>query len=161
MVLAAVFAIAILWLIDDILRETLTYYPDQPYSAVAMGLSILILAGGGILQEDLKRQPQNPAVEEGPIQLVAAEPIDPTKLKQIIQVMEQKNCYLDKELQLKTFAQTVQLPARQVSHYINQGLGVSFIDFVNAYRVKQVQQHLKNHTFPHLTLLGIAYESGF
>jgi hypothetical protein len=44
---------------------------------------------------------------------------------------------------------------------LNTGLKKSFNDFINEYRVKAAARKMLDHAYDHVTLLGIAYESGF
>ncbi len=150
-------SLTILWLIDALLRELLTFYSDQPFSALAMGIAVLVLAAGGILQPDLTAQgidDAEPIPTEKP-------PIDNKLLNQIVHAMEKDQYFLDPDLSLKQFAQALDLPARQVSMHINQGLDQTFIDFVNHYRVEKVKKHLIQDDLYNLSLLGIALDSGF
>ncbi|HEX3383946.1 MAG TPA: ABC transporter permease, partial [Mucilaginibacter sp.] len=48
-----------------------------------------------------------------------------------------------------------------MSRIINVALGKNFNDFINEYRVADVVQKMQDPAFDHITLLGIAYESGF
>lgn len=153
--------LALLWLVDALLREWLYYYPDRPFSAILMGLSVLLLAGGGLLQAHLSESKINRPEMQQEEKLAQSAEIDPDVLQRIAHEMATNRHYLDPQLSLREFAHTLGLPQRQVSFHINQGLGVSFIDFVNQHRVESVKQHLIKGDQPHLSLLGIALECGF
>jgi len=153
--------LALLWLVDSLLREWLYYYPDRPFSAALMGLCVLLLAGGGLLQAHLSESKINRPEMQQEEKLMQSAEIDPDTLQRIIREMETNRPYLNPQLSLREFAQTLGLPQRQVSFHLNQGLGVSFIDFVNRRRVERVKQHLDQGDQPHLSLLGIALECGF
>ncbi|MEZ4917928.1 MAG: helix-turn-helix domain-containing protein [Saprospiraceae bacterium] len=157
LVLGLLLSITILWLIDAFLRAQ-QFYPEQPLSAIAMGVSVLLLAGGGLLQIDLKGKGMS-APE--PIAHPDPETIDPMLLDRIVTEMENQKYYLNQELSLDAFSRALGIPARQVSLHINQGLGLPFIDFVNTYRVEAVKRHIQSNDLPHLSLLGIAFEAGF
>ena len=49
----------------------------------------------------------------------------------------------------------------ELSRIINAVLKKSFNDFINEYRVADVVQKMRDPAYDHITLLGIAYESGF
>ena len=157
-VLFAMISLALFWLLESILRANFDYYPDHPYSAVIMGFTILIFAAGGLLQEDLK---DKGIPHAGSFPNVPIEQIDPIVLDKIIKTIEKQKLFLKPDLTLAAFAKAVELPARQISFYLNNGLQTPFIDFVNKYRVEKVKSHIEKNDLPHLTLLGIAYESGF
>lgn len=43
----------------------------------------------------------------------------------------------------------------------NEKFGLNFFDFINQYRIKEVKARMANPKFDNLSLLGIAFESGF
>lgn len=69
--------------------------------------------------------------------------------------------YLDPELRLGTLAEKLGLTTHELSRIINTGLKKSFNDFINEYRVREAGRKMKDPAYDHLTLMGIAYESGF
>lgn len=152
--------ISVFWLADVFLREVWQYYPDQPLSAIAMGFAILALAIGGLFQAKLGNKGIN-TMEIKSESLNKNETVDEAVLMKIKENMEKGEYYLNPDLTLEVFAGHLQLPPRLVSFQINKGLGIPFIDFVNGYRVEAVKQHLEADDLAHLTLLGIALESGF
>lgn len=152
--------LCLVWLIDVSLREFFEIYLNQNFSALAMGLAILILAGGGLSQNNLNHvgiQSQASSSNKKSKEIS----LNPALLRKIKSTMQNQAYFLDPDLSLDTFAKEIQEPARNVSYHINHGLGISFVDFVNDFRVKKVQAHLQNQDLKHMTLLGIALESGF
>lgn len=75
--------------------------------------------------------------------------------------MESEKYYLNPDLTLQLLATELNLSANKISQTINEGLNKSFSDFVNEYRVISVIQKLNNQEYSNLTILGIAYDSGF
>jgi len=75
--------------------------------------------------------------------------------------MESEKYYLNPDLTLQLLATELNLSANKISQTINEGLNKSFSDFVNEYRVISVIQKLNNQECSNLTILGIAYDSGF
>ncbi|MBS1504539.1 MAG: helix-turn-helix domain-containing protein, partial [Bacteroidetes bacterium] len=75
--------------------------------------------------------------------------------------MESDRYYLDSELSLTSMAEKLGLTTHELSQIVNTGLKKSFADFVNGYRVHDAAAKMQDPEFDHLTLLGIAYESGF
>lgn len=147
------------WLIETILREYFIIYAQLPISAITLGIGILILGTAGLLQADVLSYGMEVNAdiykEEG---IVA---IDDQIVTLIQNEMLNNQYYLDPELTLRSFSKQIDLPSRQVSNSINSGLGSSYIDFVNSYRVSLVKERLKDETYSHLTLYGIALECGF
>ncbi|QNL51653.1 ABC transporter permease [Olivibacter sp. SDN3] len=69
--------------------------------------------------------------------------------------------YKDPELSLNSLAEKLQLGPHELSRIINTVLKKSFNDFINEYRVAYVIQKMQDPAYDHITLLGIAFESGF
>lgn len=158
-VLSLMIVMSLLWLADILVREIWQYYADQRFSAVAMGVSILALAAGGLMQANIRPSGFSSA---SPDKSQPAEvSIDTNLLEKIRTEMYEGKHFLNPDLTLESFSRQLNTPQRLISAQINQGLGVPFIDFVNEYRVEKVKKHIQNQDLPHLTLLGIALESGF
>lgn len=69
--------------------------------------------------------------------------------------------HLDTNLTLKTLAEKINLHPNKLSWLLNEKLGKNFNDFINGYRLKAFQEKAVDPANSHLTLLGLAYESGF
>lgn len=89
------------------------------------------------------------------------EDIDSDELKRIQQILVSQELFLIPSLSLKDLSQQVGLSERETSRLINKGLNLTFIDFINNYRIKRFKELAVNKEFKKLSLLGIAYESGF
>jgi putative ABC transport system permease protein len=72
-----------------------------------------------------------------------------------------KKYYEDPELTLTSLARSLDLPVHELSRIINTGLKKSFSDFINQCRVREVIRKMQNPAFDHITLIGMAYDSGF
>ena len=69
--------------------------------------------------------------------------------------------FLDPQLSLTTVAENLDINTNKMSFAINEGFKANFNEFVNTYRLqhfKKIAQHPKNKS---ITLLGLAYDSGF
>ena len=69
--------------------------------------------------------------------------------------------YKDAGLTLASLAKALQITPHELSRIVNQGTGKNFNDLINEYRIKEVIHRMQDPTYKHLTLQGIAYESGF
>jgi putative ABC transport system permease protein len=69
--------------------------------------------------------------------------------------------YQDPELSLSSLAEKLELGPHELSRIINTALKKSFNDFIGEYRVAEVVQKMQDSAYDHITLLGIAFESGF
>ncbi|WP_108804347.1 AraC family transcriptional regulator [Aquimarina sp. Aq107] len=81
--------------------------------------------------------------------------------KKIKEFMSEEKPFLNPDLNLTQLSQMLKIPASIISETINSGFDKNFNDFVNSYRVKEVQKMLKEGKQQQLSLLGIAYECGF
>jgi putative ABC transport system permease protein len=69
--------------------------------------------------------------------------------------------FQDPELNLNSLADKLGLGPHELSRIINTVLKKSFNDFINEYRVADFVQKMQDPAYDHITLLGIAFESGF
>jgi AraC-like DNA-binding protein len=80
---------------------------------------------------------------------------------QLAQLMQTEKLYLDNELSLPGLAKEMQISTHDLSYLLNDVFGISFFQFVNAYRVREAKQLMLSGKYRHLNLLGIAYSAGF
>jgi putative ABC transport system permease protein len=69
--------------------------------------------------------------------------------------------YEDAELTLTTLAVKLMIHPHDLSRIINLGLEKNFSDFINEFRVREIARKMRDPAYERLTLLGIAYDSGF
>ena len=139
------------------------------YTNSALSLFVLILGYFGIQQTQVfssQGGQENPESEKR----VAHLPKDNTsefndgkvlEFRKLEQLMEENKPWLDHELTLYKLAGIMQIPPYQLSQLINQYGGKNFFNFVNQYRVGEVQQRIRAGTHHKQTLLAIALDSGF
>lgn len=82
-------------------------------------------------------------------------------LSTLLEDMTTHKPYLKQDLKLNELSERLSIPPHQLSQVINQELGLNFFDFINQYRVNEVEKRLLNSEMQHLTILGIAMECGF
>ena len=82
-------------------------------------------------------------------------------LKQLLDFMEKEKPYRDGELTIQKLAEMLSIQVNYLSQIINERLGQNFFDFVNGYRVKEVQKLLVDPSKKHYTIVAIAEEVGF
>jgi ABC-type antimicrobial peptide transport system permease subunit/AraC-like DNA-binding protein len=89
----------------------------------------------------------------------------PAELKQkgiwLKKVVKENRYYQDPELSLGSLAEKLDLHTHELSRILNTVLKKSFNDFINEYRIADFVQKMRDPAYDHITLLGIAYESGF
>lgn len=79
----------------------------------------------------------------------------------LIERMKLNKYYLNPDLTMQSLASELGLHANVISKTINEGLNKSFSDFVNEYRINSVIEKLNNPEYSNITVLGMAYDSGF
>ncbi len=82
-------------------------------------------------------------------------------VREIKQYMTTKKPYLDATLSLPELANKLNIPSHHLSRVINEQFDANFFDFINKYRIEEVKSKICNPEFENLSLLGIAFDSGF
>jgi len=80
---------------------------------------------------------------------------------QLTELMQHQKPFLDPTLKLSQLAELMVVNPVFLSAVINTCFEKNFNDFINEYRVREVIGKIENSKFKNLTLLGLAYESGF
>jgi len=79
----------------------------------------------------------------------------------LLALMESERPYRNAELTLSDLAAQLTLTPHKLSELLNTQLNQSFYDFVNAYRVRELQQRLRSPDGARLTYLALALDAGF
>lgn len=112
------------------------------------------------------REPQPAGAEPGAAP-VAAEPVEAPGGEldawkwQLLNLMDAEKPFLEAELSLPDLARRLKMPVTLLSQVINEGTGKNFNDFINTYRVAEFVRQAREPANAHLSLLGIALNSGF
>lgn len=80
---------------------------------------------------------------------------------QLQTIMETEKMHLDAELNLAKVASRMAVTPKTISAILNQYRQTNFNDFVNHYRVEDIKLKLVDPQFQHMTIAGIALETGF
>jgi len=75
--------------------------------------------------------------------------------------MEEKQLYMNSNCTLTTVAKAMNLPSYLISHVVNNGIGKSFPDFLNGYRIEEVKCRLAHPNHQNTKIANIAYDCGF
>lgn len=81
--------------------------------------------------------------------------------KKLLAYMEEETPYLDSDLTLRSLAAYITIHPNQLSWLINHEFNKNFNDFINHYRIETFKRISKDPDNSHITLLGLAYDSGF
>lgn len=79
----------------------------------------------------------------------------------LLEKMETEQYYLNATLSLKELADKIDLHPNKLSWLLNEKLNKNFYEFINSYRLKAFQAKALDPSYSHLSILGLAYESGF
>jgi len=172
---AAIWLLATVFHVVDLLRPPGTVISED--SIVALGIAILVYGIGYMAL----RQPEVFTVPTGEwrVQRPAAESAPPAGTSpryersglsereaaalqaRLVAVMDQEHPYRNSDLTLADLAERLQTSPHKLSEVLNTQLGQTFYDFVNGYRVREVQSRLADDTTRNLTLLALALDAGF
>ena len=82
-------------------------------------------------------------------------------MKRLRELMKTQQPYLNPELKIEELAQSMGITPHHLSYVINVGYGENFFQFINKYRIAKVKELLLTEKYNKLSIMGIAYESGF
>jgi len=147
------------WYWLNLTRALLLYYISVAGWAFAQKSNVPF----DVLEHRTQAEPQNlleaPTPATGKT-LMTAEELS-LRRTQLSAFMENEKPWLDPELTLSILGEQLKLNTSQLSFLINNGFHQNFNDFVNTYRAEEVKRKMASPNFQHLSLLGIAFESGF
>ena len=75
--------------------------------------------------------------------------------------MDIEKPYLNADISLPELSERMNIPSHHLSRVINEKLNMNFFDFINQYRVEEVKSRIQDQQYVHLSILGIAFDSGF
>jgi AraC-like DNA-binding protein len=82
-------------------------------------------------------------------------------LYRLRQTMENERPFLDPDLTVQKLANACTIPSYHLSQLLNERLGNTFYDFVNAHRIEEAKRLLCDPSKRHFSIFAIAQESGF
>ncbi len=82
-------------------------------------------------------------------------------IRKLEECMEKEKPFLDRELSIFDLSRQLDIPRHFLSEVINEHMGKNFYTLVNDYRIEEVKRRLQDPEYSKLTILAIAYDSGF
>lgn len=82
-------------------------------------------------------------------------------LKDLLQYMEEKKPYLDRNLSIQDLSDQTGIPRHHITQVLNEYHGKNFFSFINEYRVNEVIGRFTDPKNNNFTILAIAFDSGF
>ncbi|XOV92202.1 MAG: helix-turn-helix domain-containing protein [Bacteroidota bacterium] len=90
------------------------------------------------------------------------EVVNPDLIDRIQRIMIEQELYRKEKLTIGQLAEALSEQEYKTRRVINQEMGYrNFIDFINSYRIREATNLLKDRTKSNLTILEIAYKTGF
>lgn len=162
--LVAALLVQALWILFQIAelinKGPLTYIQDW-YAFFALGFVVYYLSiwgynapTGQLLRLQFRpEEPELPPSEEPQPAVIWKQKLDA--------YMRTHRPYLNPDMNLPDLARGMGISASVLSRALNTELGQNFNEFVNSYRVEAVKEAFRTQAQTNLSLLGIAYDSGF
>jgi AraC-like DNA-binding protein len=82
-------------------------------------------------------------------------------VRKLHDLMQNERLYLQSDLNLHQLAQHLNLNSSQLSATINKGFDQNFNDYINGLRIEAFIEKYQSDSAKHLTMLAVAYDSGF
>ena len=82
-------------------------------------------------------------------------------IEHIYAFMQTERPFLNAELTVQDLSKQLNISRHHLTEILNNDIGKNFFTFVNEYRVEEVKRRLLDERFEHLTIVAIAFESGF
>jgi len=81
--------------------------------------------------------------------------------RQLLTYLSEHEPYLSSDLSLRSLASQLDIHPNQLSWLLNNNMGKNYNEFINSYRIEAFKDRAKDPNNAHLTIEGLAYESGF
>lgn len=79
----------------------------------------------------------------------------------LLNLMDESRPFLDASVSLRVLASQLEITPNSLSWLINNEFQKNFNEFINEYRVNTFIEKVKDPSLSHLSLLGLAFDSGF
>ena len=79
----------------------------------------------------------------------------------LLRFIEEEEPFLVPNLSLRSLADQVEIHPNKLSWLLNERMGKNFNEFINYYRIEYFKKLAINPENSHISLIGLAYESGF
>lgn len=82
-------------------------------------------------------------------------------LQELERLIREEQVFTDPALSLRSLAKKMELHPNKLSWLLNEQIGKNFNEYINSFRLEAFKQNALDPANSHLTLLGLAYDSGF
>lgn len=149
------------------------FMPFDPYEISFIGLTILTFLFGvfgfnqPVIFEEVVRYTENGEAEDLTEDSKKYQRSGLKKkdikgyVEQVDNHMNISKPYLDRELTIYDLSRQLHIPRHILSEVINEHMGKNFYHLINDYRIEEVKSRMESPEYKHLTILAIAFDSGF
>lgn len=81
--------------------------------------------------------------------------------EKLLSLMVEEEPYLNPQLSLRSLGTQLDIHPNQLSWLLNESFGKNFNEFINGYRIQHFKRLALDAANAHISLLGLAFESGF
>ena len=139
------------------------------YVSIAVACFVYAIGYLGLRQPEIFTSAGSPKAREpgvaGDVPRYARSGMDETRAtelkRRLIASMEEEKLYRQNSLTLKELADVLETSPHNISEVLNTQIAKTFHDFVNGYRVEEVQHRLADPANDTFTLLSIGLDAGF
>jgi len=142
--------------------------------AIKLKSSVLLLSYTDPLADSLKNDPRYEIYKKKfyrhPEEIVVQASEKPSLLdaetadnytEKLTRFIAEEEPFLVPNLSLRSMADQVEIHPNKLSWLLNERIGKNFNEFINHYRIEYFKKLAVNPENSHISLLGLAYESGF
>ncbi|MFY0688272.1 MAG: helix-turn-helix domain-containing protein [Cyclobacteriaceae bacterium] len=79
----------------------------------------------------------------------------------LLDYIQMEQSFLNPTLSLRQLAQLIEIHPNQLSWLLNEYMGKNFNEFINGFRIEHFKKLVTDPSNNHISLIGLAYESGF
>lgn len=167
-----IFIILIIAFVVSIFNVVYYKLPLSIYVNIIMLGAILFIAYNTLKQKEIfpknkKHRKAVIAIDENQIEqvhtkrkIISDEDLITMKTKLNL-LMKDQHLYLNPDVNVASLSEEMQLTTHQLSYIINKGFNQNFFQFINSYRIEKAKELLLDSSSNKLSILGIAFESGF
>jgi AraC-like DNA-binding protein len=140
-------------------RGQIINYRQEPFIQPLHGIKgFSKLHESNLVIADFK--PSEDAEEKQSSSILDSDQVESLK-EELLSYFTEEEPFLNPQLSLKFVADVLELNTNKVSYLINKAFHLNFNDFVNSYRLEHFKSIALDPKNAHLTILGLAYDSGF
>lgn len=100
-------------------------------------------------------------VKEKYKQSTLSEAVKKDYIEKLLEHMKVERPHLNSELTVQDLSKQLNIPRHHLTEVLNVDLEKNFFNFINEYRVEEVKKRLIDKKHEHLTIVAIAFDSGF